>query len=520
MNTPRRVLLLCSVLLCAMMTTLSVLRYTSYNATMQDLGHMTQAIWSVSEGRPLEYTREDGRFPVFSRLAWHAELVYFPISLLYRVFPSPVTLLVLQSVWVAAGAYPLYLIASRRLRSEWTAVIVSLIYLLYPVAQTAVLFDFHGDTLAMPTLLFALAAVENRHWTRYAVYVAVALSCKIYVFVPVAAMGAVLWLRGQRRVGWLTLIGALMWGSSVILLIRPSFAPGAAYDEDVTSLVSYLHFYFGLIRDIAPTFVHRAIVAVIVLAPVSLFIKPGFLWVVPAMAVVAPVLLSDGPGPSYHYTYHHYATAVPFLMMMVIRGTWRLQRQDLRILKAVSSTGQGLQMWPVSLGASLIITLLIGGYFVDVPYNRRFWESGPPLRPREMSYWPTARDIRKHRWVEDVVPAEVPLAASVGIAPHVANRKVLFTTYNLEGNLGHVEYAIFDALFDRVVFLGDGSFAGGATYDISAIELLLRDSRFVVIESYDGLILSARQVGDLDQLFYEVEVLPESRARSHLKNSV
>ncbi len=37
----------------------------------------------------------------------------------------------------------------------------------YPTALTSVLFDFHGDTLAMPLLLFALDALDQRAWGRY-----------------------------------------------------------------------------------------------------------------------------------------------------------------------------------------------------------------------------------------------------------------------------------------------------------------------------------------------------------------
>ena len=79
----------------------------------------------------------------------------------------------------------------RELLEDFAARCLALIYLLYPTALTSVLFDFHGDTLAMPILLFALDALDQRAWKRYGLFIALALSCKFYVAMPVALMGNV-----------------------------------------------------------------------------------------------------------------------------------------------------------------------------------------------------------------------------------------------------------------------------------------------------------------------------------------
>jgi len=491
LTRPTIALIVVTTAMCIMMSTLSVLRYRSYNAKMQDLGHMAQAIWSVTQGRPLEYTREDGRFPTFSRLGWHAEIIYYPISLIYRLFPFPVTLLLIQSIWYAMGALPLYALAHRRLESEWASLVVSVIYLFYPVAQTAVLFDVHGDTLAMPALLFCLLAAERRRWAVYAVWVAVALSCKVYVFVPVGVMGLVIAVLKHRRAGALTVLGALLWGAYLLLMVRPLYTPTSS--AAVTGgLADYLRFYFDLRSDVLSTLWHRVVVAVIVLAPTSLFAPHGYLWMLPALSVVVPVLLSDGPGPSYHYSYHHYALAVPFLMMVIIEGTRVLKRSGRRMPWWLRSRHQGLLVWPVVLAVALGLTLALSATFVDVPYNRRFWQSEESVRPNEMTYKITDRDRTKDRWLATYVPPEVSLAASVTLAPHVANRQILFTSYNLEGNLSLVDYAAFDALFDHVAFLGGDSFAGGVLQDVPALRQFLDDPHFGVVSSHDGLVFVAR----------------------------
>ncbi|MCK4423437.1 MAG: DUF2079 domain-containing protein, partial [Candidatus Omnitrophica bacterium] len=76
------------------------------------------------------------------------EPIFFPLSLLYLIFSNPCTLLVTQSIFIALGAWPLYLIARDRFKSETVALCFASAYLLYPTLQYANLFDFHGDALA------------------------------------------------------------------------------------------------------------------------------------------------------------------------------------------------------------------------------------------------------------------------------------------------------------------------------------------------------------------------------------
>ena len=148
----------CIVLPTAMLVTLSVLRYTAYTANMFDLGHMAQAIWSSTQGRPLEVSYHGN---VVSRLALHAELIYFLITPLYALFPSPITLVVVQALLFGLGGLPLYYLARRRIGNVHAARVITLIYLFCPVAQNAVLFDFHGDTLAMPLMMFVAGPVRD-----------------------------------------------------------------------------------------------------------------------------------------------------------------------------------------------------------------------------------------------------------------------------------------------------------------------------------------------------------------------
>lgn len=128
---------------------------------------MGQAIWSVGQGQPLIFTTEG---VAWSRLALHVELIYFLLVPLYALFPSPITLYLVQAALYASAGVAVYRLAVRRFGTvpalspiyiRWLGVACAGIYLLYPVAQTAVLFQFHADTLAMPLLLWAIEALER-----------------------------------------------------------------------------------------------------------------------------------------------------------------------------------------------------------------------------------------------------------------------------------------------------------------------------------------------------------------------
>ncbi|MEI7771198.1 MAG: DUF2079 domain-containing protein, partial [Chloroflexales bacterium] len=287
---------------------LSLARYRGYNAGVLDLGSMAQAIFSALRGRPLITTGPGGNF---SRLAGHVELIYYAFAPLLALWRSPEALLVAQAALVAAGAVPAYRLALRRLDSRLAARCVALIYLLYPVGLTAVLFDFHGDTLAMPLLLFALDAADRRAWRSYALWVGLALSCKMYIALPVAGIGAYLLLwGGRRRAGLISVAAALIYGAVAFLVLRELFKLPSL---DGSAAKSYASYYFGALGEVGATAGERLLNALVVLGPALLVAWRGWRWLLVGAPLALAALISTGPGAGYDYRYHHYAAVVPFI---------------------------------------------------------------------------------------------------------------------------------------------------------------------------------------------------------------
>ncbi|QBD82353.1 DUF2079 domain-containing protein [Ktedonosporobacter rubrisoli] len=207
--------------------------HNAYLTNAEDLGIMDQAIWNTAHGHMLHQTicnilhdtncySQDG----ITRFAIHFEPILFPISLLYLIWPDPGTLIVLQTLVVAAGAYPAFWLARLRLRNEWAGVVIALVYLLYPAQQQATVYDFHAVTFTASLLLFALYFMYTRKTVWLFVFAILAMACKEEIPLVVTMFG--LWsMVFQRR--WRSGLGlvflGLIWFLIAYFLIPRYFSP-------------------------------------------------------------------------------------------------------------------------------------------------------------------------------------------------------------------------------------------------------------------------------------------------------
>ena len=102
---------------------LSALRHRAFNTGRFDLGNMVQAVDATAHGRVLEVTGLRG--DQISRLAAHVDPILVVLAPLWRLWPSPDLLLIVQAIAVALGAIPVFRLARRRLgRDEQRALAV------------------------------------------------------------------------------------------------------------------------------------------------------------------------------------------------------------------------------------------------------------------------------------------------------------------------------------------------------------------------------------------------------------
>ncbi|NJM06337.1 DUF2079 domain-containing protein, partial [Candidatus Gracilibacteria bacterium] len=429
---------------------------------------------------------------------------YFALAPLFALWPDPRSLLIAQALLVTAGAWPAYRLAARRLQSGWAGVAVATIYLLYPVTVTAVLFDIHGDTFALPFLLFALDALDRRAWRSYTLWLVLALSCKFYVAVPVAILGLVIWrYDGQRRVGLLTTAAAGAYAVLAFFVIRPLFT--TATTSAAHRGLNYVSFYFGQFQELVATVDQRVLSAMIVFGPALFLAWRAWPCLLPAVPLALVALLSTGPGGGFDYRSHHYALVVPFIILAVVYAA-----SSLRVL----APGKRVRNWRADLVMTTLIVLIAHAAFVDSLLSP-FAYIGIPGRGFDPSvYGITARDAVIERFLDEQVRSEDKLMASMFFTPHVVDRSVLYAVRYpqdpggllLPQLLPRVDTVVADALFDYRIPLGD-TFAGGVAYERAEIALLLRDPGFGLLTMHDGLLLFRRKVPSSQVLPQEITIV-------------
>ncbi|MGH2514915.1 MAG: DUF2079 domain-containing protein, partial [Ktedonobacterales bacterium] len=208
-----------------------LVRYQAYRADAFDLGNMDQAVWNTLHGHPFRFTTVglDWHGPP-TRLGVHVEPILLLIAPLYLLHAGPETLLVLQTVALALGGIPLFLLCLRRLPEAplvGAAFVVS--YLLAPFLLGEALWDFHAVALATPLLLLALWALDAR---RYGWLVAACILAALtkedvaFALIPLGLYVAI-W-RGKPRLGWGIVASAVVWAGICFGLILPHFSGGAS----------------------------------------------------------------------------------------------------------------------------------------------------------------------------------------------------------------------------------------------------------------------------------------------------
>lgn len=202
----------------------SSLRHALYQSTAWDLGIFDQAVYLISQGLP----------PVSSLMGFHilgdhAAVIFYPLALLYKLYPDVHWLLLVQAIALSLGALPLVYLARLSGLSEKQAIAIAAAYLLYPLIFNVNLFDFHPDVIAVPGLLWAVLAARLRHWVGFCVAVLLVLSCKAPLGLTVMAMGLWLLLFEKRRWQGAIAIGlGLAWFLIATQFIIPRFGAEAA----------------------------------------------------------------------------------------------------------------------------------------------------------------------------------------------------------------------------------------------------------------------------------------------------
>lgn len=182
-----------------------------------DIGLYDQGVWLLS--------RFDAPFVTLmgrNLLGDHASLILFFVVPLYWIVPGTETLIVLQTLVIGLGAAPLFLFARRRLANPWMATAIASCWFINPSVVFTNFENFHPDAFLGLFLPLALYGALERRWRLYAVAVVLALLVKEDAMLVLVPLGVFVALRRERRIGLVTVIGAVAGGlAGMFLLMKP-----------------------------------------------------------------------------------------------------------------------------------------------------------------------------------------------------------------------------------------------------------------------------------------------------------
>lgn len=354
----------------------NVFRHANIQTSQFDLGNMDQVLWNTIHGDIFQLTSPTGAVHQL-RTAIHADfllLVYVPF---YALWPNPQVMMILQTLAVVSGAWPLFLFARKRL-SPRLAAWLSLAYVVYPSLLWSMIFDVHAVVLATPLLLWALWAMTQRRWWIYAACLAAATLSKEEVGVTVGLIGLyTAWRYRPRWIGLATAIVGIGWTMLMLEVAIPHarHIPGhfalsyyADYGGSVGSIVGHVITHPWTLVQQALTY-HGADYLAALLIPIGLLPILGLPIALFALPELSVNLLSNNPNLQTIF-YQYTAVITPILFFSAVIGLERLRRW----LTNRPRAWRGVIIW---LAAAQLISLY---WWSPIPGSRYTKDALAPFR--------------------------------------------------------------------------------------------------------------------------------------------
>ncbi len=321
---PDRVPWLIALAVFAVYVPISVFRYLRLDPTSWDLGIFTEYVKQYAH---LHAPIVDIRGAGYNLLGDHFHPIVALIAPFFRLFPSPVTLLVAQALLAAVSVVPVSRAAADKLGTGAGRAIGAAYGFSWGLQQM-VDYDFHEIAFAVPLLACSLSALI-RGRTRAAVWWALPLVLvKEDQGFTLAAIGIIMVLvYKERGAGLFDAAWGLAWSFLAITVIIPHFSPTHQYlywsDGGAVSPVGGHFSSSALISQLTAGSSTKLPTLALILLPTAFLALRS-----PLVLAALPSLLLRfvGTNSSYWGTAWHYnATVMPIVFIAAIDGIARLR---------------------------------------------------------------------------------------------------------------------------------------------------------------------------------------------------
>jgi uncharacterized membrane protein len=432
---------------------ISIQQYRRMDSYVFDLGFFESVIRDYAHGHLPELPLTDSTEAALHFSPALALLVPFVL-----IAPSPLTLLCVQALVVAAGVVPLMRAAGRG-AMPW---VVATSYGLAPGFAALLGFDFHEVALAVPLLSLSMAAMLRADHRAAVLWALPLILVKEDLGLTIGALGAVVFLRGSRRWGAFAMVFGAVSFVLVLAVVLPAVNPDTGGFADkyapagpADALRTLLDGSHSKLRTVLFLLVPTGLLAL--RAPMLLLVAvPTFAW----------RFVSDRQtywDPWYQYD----AVLVPIAVAAMIEGA-RLLHGRVRLL---------------GLGAAVLGTLVL----LPSPLLAfsQAWHA---------DFWRTPARVAAIDRALDQIPDGSTVAASDDLGARIALRTELYLigdTLALDGP------ALAASEFDEVDWVAlDRSAYLAPTPAWKGFAELVSSGEFDVVAETDGVIVARRRTGE------------------------
>ncbi len=400
----------------------TILNHRRLGTSGFDLGININWAYNALHGQPWRCTvlfgDAGGHF-----LANHAIFAMFGYLPLFALKPDGEFFLAWQALMVGFAGTTLYLFASTQI-PRWSAVIVSVAYLLYAPLHGPNFYDYHE---LLPPLFFHFllywAIATRRNWL-VAVSIAIIWSFREDLPVGTCLLGLFLLLTGVRpRMGLIIAVSSLVWFVLLKFVIMASAGswwfsgiykelqpPGTSgYGAVVqTILINPSYFLKTLLKE------EKLVYFLHMMAPVALLPMRRAALLILAVPGFAFSLLTTGYAPTLSISFQYTCHSIPYIFAASVLA-----------LRLIGQGEAGYIRRRAALGAAALATLSHSYVFGAVLQRDTFIggvghiEFG--LTPPERQRYETVKRMNS------LIPKEASVAASEDLVPHVAARKNVYT---------------------------------------------------------------------------------------------
>jgi uncharacterized membrane protein len=394
---------------------ISILKHYQFQTQTWDMGIYTQVIWNTTQGRLMQTTV--GFDP--SHLGVHFTPLWLALVPIYAAIPSPYVLLFLQTLILALGVWPLYLL-TKKLLNKKIAFVFSVAYLLSPSLHAINLFDIHPIAPLVPLLITSIYFIEtkNRLWASLFLVLCALVQEDAILVVFFVGLFTILksgepygfkiftkeWWTPERRFGLVTMILSFVYFFLVTKVFMPAFGGGLLRLDRYAELGGS---FSGIIKT---TLQNPDILFGIILTKVKLqyilwllfpvLFLPLFSW--RALLLLVPGLL-ENLLTQYHTQfsgfYQYDAMLVGSIFVAAVYGLSNLWQIRPKIIKYI---------------VPALIFSSITAFLIASP-------AGVLLFPK--SLFTKQVKTTQFREVISLIPDDVSVVANTNMVPHIINRR-------------------------------------------------------------------------------------------------